>query len=193
MGVNFEHEAMQIEKSDIPGVLVITPKVFGDERGFFLESYNRQDFTQAGIGQEFVQDNHSKSNRGVLRGLHYQRSFPQGKLIRVIQGEVLDVVVDIRRGSPTFSRWISILISAWNRKQVWIPGGLAHGFVVLSETAEFCYKVTDYYHPEDEAGIRWDDPQLGIDWQIESPLLSKKDAELPLLSESEPDLPLFEA
>ncbi len=138
-----------------------------------------------------MQDNHSKSTHGALRGLHYQRKFPQGKLIRVIQGEVLDVIVDIRRGSPTFSKWISILISAENRKQVWIPGGLAHGFVVLSETAEFCYKVTDYYHPEDEAGIRWDDPQLKIDWQVENPLLSEKDAGLPLLAEAEADLPMF--
>jgi len=172
-------------------VLVLTPEVFGDERGFFLESYNRQVFRQAGIEQEFVQDNHSRSSHGVLRGLHYQREFPQGKLIRVIQGEVLDVVVDIRRGSPTFSRWISISISAENKKQVWIPGGLAHGFVVLSETAEFCYKVTDYYHPEDEAGIRWDDPQLNIDWQVENPRLSKKDEGLPLLAEVAKDLPLF--
>lgn len=182
---------MEIEKKDIPGVLVLTPKVFGDERGFFLESYNRKVFEQAGIGQEFVQDNHSKSTHGVLRGLHYQKKYPQGKLIRVIQGEVLDVVVDIRRGSPAYCKWISILISAENKKQVWIPGGLAHGFVVLSETAEFCYKVTDYYHPEDEAGIRWDDPQLRIEWQVPNPLLSEKDAQLPLLAEVEAELPLF--
>ena len=182
---------MQIEETDIPGVLVVTPKVFGDERGFFLEIYNKEVFQQAGIEPEFVQDNHSKSIRGVVRGLHYQKKFPQGKLIRAIQGEVLDVIVDIRRGSPTFARWISILISAENKKQVWIPGGLAHGFSVLSETAEFCYKVTDYYHPEDEGGIRWNDPQLKIDWQVQNPLLSEKDRQLPLLAEAAEDLPLF--
>ncbi|MBT4642789.1 MAG: dTDP-4-dehydrorhamnose 3,5-epimerase [Deltaproteobacteria bacterium] len=182
---------MQIEETDIPGVLVVTPKVFGDERGFFLETYNKEVFQQAGIAPEFVQDNHSKSTQGVVRGLHYQKKFPQGKLIWVIQGEVLDVIVDIRRGSPTFAKWISILISAENKKQVWIPGGLAHGFSVLSETAEFCYKVTDYYHPEDEGGIRWNDPQLKIDWQVQNPLLSEKDRQLPLLDEAEEDLPLF--
>ncbi len=176
---------MKIKKSDIPGVLILTPQVFGDERGFFLESYNRKVFKRAGIERDFVQDNHSKSSRGVLRGLHYQRNFPQGKLIRVLQGEVLDVVVDIRRGSPTFSKWISILISAENKRQVWIPEGMAHGFVVLSETAEFFYKVTDYYHPEDEAGVRWDDPQLNIDWQVKTPQLSEKDAKLPLMAEAE--------
>jgi len=182
---------MQIEKTEIPGVLILTPKVFGDERGFFLESYNREAFQRAGIESEFVQDNHSRSNGGVVRGLHYQKKFPQGKLIRAIQGDVLDVIVDIRKGSPAFSRWISILISAENKKQVWIPGGLAHGFSVLSETAEFCYKVTDYYHPEDEAGICWNDPQLDIDWQVQNPLLSEKDASLPLLADAGEDLPLF--
>jgi dTDP-4-dehydrorhamnose 3,5-epimerase len=182
---------MQIEESDIPGVLVVTPKIFGDERGFFLESYNKKVFLQAGIEQEFVQDNHSKSIRGVVRGLHYQKKFPQGKLIRVIQGEVLDVIVDIRKGSPNFSRWISILLTAENKKQVWIPGGLAHGFAVISETAELCYKATEYYHPEDEAGIRWNDPQLNINWQVQNPLLSEKDRQLPLLAEAGEDLPLF--
>ena len=182
---------MKIEKTDLPGVLVLTPKVFGDERGFFLESFNKREFQQAGIEQEFVQDNHSKSTQGVVRGLHYQKKFPQGKLIRVIQGEVLDVIVDIRKGSPTFSRWISILLSAENKKQVWIPGGLAHGFAVISETAELCYKATDYYHPEDEAGIRWNDLQLNINWQVKNPLLSEKDRQLPFLDEAEEDLPLF--
>lgn len=173
---------MQIEKTIIPGVLVFTPKVFGDDRGFFLESYNRKEFAKAGIEEVFVQDNHSKSVQGVIRGLHYQKKHPQGKLIRVIQGEVLDVVVDIRRESPAFGKWVSVLISAENNKQVWIPGGLAHGFSVLSETAEFCYKVTDYYHPEDEAGIRWNDPQLNIDWQVQTPILSEKDKNLPLFT-----------
>ena len=182
---------MEAEITAIPGVLILHPKVFEDERGFFFESYNKQKLEAVGIAEAFVQDNHSKSSRGVLRGLHYQVRYPQGKLVRIIQGEVLDVVVDIRRGSPTFGQWISVLISAENKKQVWIPGGLAHGFAVLSETAEFCYKVTDYYHPEDEAGIRWDDPQLGIDWQIQNPVLSPKDQALPYLNEVTSDLPLF--
>jgi dTDP-4-dehydrorhamnose 3,5-epimerase len=176
---------MKIEKTNIPGVLVLTPKVFGDKRGFFLESYNKNIFQQVGINQEFVQDSQSKSTQGVVRGLHYQKKFPQGKLIWVIQGGVLDVIVDIRSRSPTFAKWISILLSAENKKQVWIPGGLAHGFSVLSETAELCYKATDYYHPEDEAGIRWNDPQLSIDWQVKNPILSEKDKLLPLLAEAE--------
>ena len=174
---------MKTETTNIPGVLIITPKVFTDDRGFFLESYNRMSFKAAGIDEEFVQDNHSKSTKGVVRGLHYQKKYPQGKLTSVIQGEVLDVILDIRKASPTFGKWESILISEENNKQVWIPGGLAHGYSVLSETAEFCYKVTDYYHPEDEAGIRWNDPQLNIDWQVESPILSEKDKKLPMLSE----------
>lgn len=176
---------MKLETTTIPGVLIITPKVFTDDRGFFLESYNRKDFIETGIDDEFVQDNHSKSTKGVVRGLHFQKKYPQGKLIRAIQGEVLDVVVDIRKESPTFGKWVSILISEKNRKQVWIPGGLAHGFSVLSETAEFCYKVTDYYHPEDEAGICWNDPQLNINWQVQIPILSEKDKNLPLLSDLE--------
>jgi len=180
---------MKIETTNIPGVIVLTPRVFGDERGFFLESYNKMVFQQAGIKSDFVQDNHSSSSQGVIRGLHYQKKYPQGKLIRVIHGEVLDVIVDIRRGSPTFSKWTSIQITAANKKQVWIPPGLAHGFSVLSTTAEFIYKVTDYYHPEDEAGIRWDDPQLNIDWQVQNPQLSEKDAKLPLLADVEKELP----
>jgi len=183
---------MKIENTGIEGVKILTPKVFRDERGFFLESYNREIFLKGGISEKFVQDNHSKSIRGVVRGLHYQRNFPQGKLIRVIQGAVLDVIVDIRKGSPTFAKWISVFISSENMKQVWVPAGLAHGFSVLSETAEFFYKVTDYYHPEDEKGVRWNDPQLKIDWQVDSPILSPRDADLPLLSETEADLPFFQ-
>jgi dTDP-4-dehydrorhamnose 3,5-epimerase len=182
---------MKTEKTAIAGVLIVRPTVFEDDRGFFLESYNKKDFYQAGIQKELVQDNHSKSSYGVVRGLHFQQKFPQGKLIRVIQGEVLDVVVDIRRGSPSFGQWISVLITAANKKQVWIPEGLAHGFSVLSETAEFCYKVTDFYHPEDEKGIRWNDPQLGIDWKIQSPILSLKDQQLPFLKDAENELPVF--
>ena len=182
---------MKVEKTEIPGVLILTPKVFEDDRGFFLESYNRKQFADAGIDVEFVQDNHSKSSKGVVRGLHFQKQFPQGKLIRAIRGEVLDVIVDIRKGSPAFGRWISVLISEENKKQVWIPRGLGHGFSVLSETAEFCYKVDEFYHPEDEGGIRWDDPQLKINWEVTSPILSEKDRELPLLKEIEEQLPLF--
>lgn len=182
---------MQVEKTAIPGILILTPRVFTDNRGFFLESFNKNVFQQAGIDEAFVQDNHSKSSRGVVRGLHFQKNFPQGKLIRAIQGEVLDVIVDIRRGSPSFGTWISVLITAENKKQVWIPKELAHGFSVLSETAEFCYKVTDYYHPEDEAGIRWNDPKLNIDWQVDTPLLSEKDSRLPFLEEIESELPVF--
>ncbi|MBU2510556.1 dTDP-4-dehydrorhamnose 3,5-epimerase [bacterium] len=183
---------MKIEETIIPGVLIVKPNVFEDDRGFFLESYNRREFLHAGITDEFVQDNHSKSTKGVLRGLHYQKNFPQGKLIRAIQGEVLDVVVDIRKGSPTFGKWISIIISSDNKKQVWVPKGFAHGFSVLSDVAEFCYKVTDYYHPEDEKGILWNDPQLAIDWKVENPVLSQKDQDLPLLKDLNQDLPFFE-
>ena len=162
----------------IPDVLIIEPKVFGDERGFFLESYNRHAFKAAtGLDVDFVQDNHSKSAKGVLRGLHYQ-SPPkaQGKLVRVVQGEVFDVAVDIRKGSPTFGRWAGEILSAENKKQLWIPPDFAHGFLTLSDTAEFLYKTTDYYSPEHERCIRWDDPTLGIEWPLQArPLVSAKD------------------
>ena len=176
---------MNIIQTDIPDVLVIEPKVFEDERGFFMEVWNQQTFEAAGITTNFIQDNHSKSPQGTLRGLHYQVQHTQGKLVRVISGEVYDVVVDIRKDSAAFGKWVSVLISAENKQQVWIPGGLAHGFSVLSETAEFCYKVTDYYHPEDEAGICWNDPQLNIDWQVQTPILSEKDKNLPLFTDIE--------
>lgn len=168
---------MQIETTAIPDVLLLTPKVFGDERGFFMESFHQRQFEQA-LGQPvtFVQDNHSKSRRGVLRGLHYQIQQPQGKLVRVVQGEVLDVAVDLRRSSPTFGHWVSARLSAENKMQMWVPAGFAHGFVVLSESAEFVYKATDYYAPEFERAIRWDDPELAIDWQYAgTPELSAKD------------------
>lgn len=183
---------MQIETTKLPGVLILKPKIFKDERGFFLESYNRKVFTEAGIEEEFVQDNHSKSSRGVIRGLHFQVQYPQGKLVRVIQGNVLDVVVDIRRGSPTYKNWISIEINSSNMRQIWIPAGLAHGFNVLSETAEILYKTTDYYHPKDEAGIQWNDPDLNIDWRNSAPILSDKDQNLPFLREIESILPVFQ-
>lgn len=170
---------MNIIETDIPDVLVIEPEVFGDDRGFFYESYNKRKFDEAaGISVEFVQDNHSRSSRGVLRGLHYQIKQPQGKLVRVCAGEVFDVAVDIRKSSVTFGRWVGTKLSAENKRQVWIPPGFAHGFVVLSETAEFLYKATDYYAPEHERCIRWDDAELAIDWQFAGkPLVSDKDAQ----------------
>lgn len=169
---------MKATPTRIPDVLLIEPKVFGDDRGFFFESFNRRAFHEAtGLNVDFVQDNHSKSARNVLRGLHYQVGQPQGKLVRVTQGEVFDVAVDIRKGSPTYGQWVGEILSAENKKQLWIPAGLAHGFVVLSETAEFLYKTTDYYAPQHERCIAWNDPDLAIAWPIEGqPLLSAKDA-----------------
>jgi dTDP-4-dehydrorhamnose 3,5-epimerase len=158
---------------------MLEPKVFGDERGFFLESYNRRVFCDVtGVDVDFVQDNHSKSAKNVLRGLHYQIHQPQGKLVRCIAGEVLDVAVDIRRSSPTFGRWVSMRLSGENKRMAWVPVGFAHGFVVLSDSAEFLYKTTDYWAPHHERAISWNDPDLAIDWQLASaPVLSKKDAE----------------
>ncbi|MFM8574339.1 MAG: dTDP-4-dehydrorhamnose 3,5-epimerase [Limnohabitans sp.] len=172
----------------IPDVLVLEPRVFGDARGFFLESYNARDFAQAtGLQVEFVQDNHSQSARGVLRGLHYQIAHAQGKLVRVVHGEVFDVAVDLRRSSPTFGRWVGERLSADKHKQMWVPPGFAHGFVVLSESAGFLYKTTDYWYPEHERSLRWDDPDLGIDWPLGGlqPLLAAKDAAAPWLREAE--------
>jgi dTDP-4-dehydrorhamnose 3,5-epimerase len=162
----------------IPEVVVIEPRVFGDERGFFFESWNRRAFAQiAGRDWEFVQDNHSGSARNVLRGLHYQVRQPQGKLVRVVAGEVFDVAVDLRRSSPTFGRWVGERLSAQNRRMMWVPPGFAHGFLVLSESAEFLYKTTDYYAPEHERTLLWNDPALGIAWPLEGePLLKPKDA-----------------
>jgi dTDP-4-dehydrorhamnose 3,5-epimerase len=171
----------------IPQVLVLEPRVFGDARGFFYESFNQRDFTQAtGLDVTFVQDNHSKSAQGVLRGLHYQVEHAQGKLVRVVQGEVLDVAVDLRRSSPTFGQWVGERLSADNKKQMWVPPGFAHGFVVLTETAEFLYKTTDYWYPEHERSLLWSDPALGIDWQLTgAPLLAAKDAAAPVLAQAE--------
>jgi dTDP-4-dehydrorhamnose 3,5-epimerase len=168
---------MKVIASDLPDVLILEPRVFGDERGFFYESFNAKAFREAtGVTDEFVQDNHSRSQQGVLRGLHYQIEHSQGKLVRVIAGEVLDIAVDIRRSSPTFGRWVGIRLSAQNNRQVDIPKGFAHGFVVLSETAEFLYKTTDYYTPAAERSILWNDPTLAIDWQLPiEPKLSEKD------------------
>ena len=171
----------------ISDVLIIEPKVFGDQRGFFFESFNEDAFNQVtGLTAKFVQDNHSRSAKGVLRGLHYQIHQPQGKLVRVVSGEVLDVAVDIRRSSPTFGKAVTVLLSGENHRQLWVPPGFAHGFVVLSETADFLYKTTDYYAPAFERCILWNDPALGIDWQLaEQPKLSGKDAVGLLLSKAE--------
>ena len=173
---------MNLIKTAIPDVLIIEPKVFGDARGFFLESWNERAFLKAGIKARFVQDNHSRSARNVVRGLHYQIKQPQGKLIRVTAGEVFDVAVDIRKSSPTFGKWIGNKLSGENKLMLWIPPGFAHGFSVLSEYAEFLYKTTDYYSPEHERTILWNDPDLAISWQVSGePLLSAKDrAGLPL-------------
>ncbi|MFI8742679.1 dTDP-4-dehydrorhamnose 3,5-epimerase [Stutzerimonas zhaodongensis] len=178
---------MKVIETDIPDVLIVEPKVFGDERGFFYESFNAAAFEAAtGLKRQFVQDNHSKSQRGVLRGLHYQIQQPQGKLVRVVAGEVFDVAVDLRRSSPTFGRWVGTRLSADNQRQLWIPEGFAHGFVVLSESAEFLYKTTDYYAPAHERSLLWNDPQIGIDWPFtEPPQLSKKDIDGKVLSEAE--------
>lgn len=168
---------MTVIATELPEVLILEPKVFGDERGFFYESFNAKAFAEAtGLQREFVQDNHSRSQRGVLRGLHYQIEQAQGKLVRVTVGEVLDVAVDIRRSSANFGKWVGVRLSAENKRQLWVPEGFAHGFVVLSEHAEFLYKTTDYYAPAHERSIRWDDPTLAIDWQFDgTPQLSAKD------------------
>lgn len=163
---------------EIEGLYVIEPKVFGDERGYFVETYNKEEFAEHGLNMEFVQDNQSMSRKGVLRGLHFQKEHPQGKLVRVLTGEVFDVAVDIRKGSETYGKWFGVTLSAENMKQFYVPEGFAHGFVVLSDVAVFAYKCTDFYHPEDEGGIRWDDPEIGIEWPIEEGvevILSDKD------------------
>ncbi len=178
---------MPIQTTAIPDVLIIEPKVFGDERGFFYESFNARSFEeQTGIKTSFVQDNHSKSVKGVLRGLHYQIQQPQGKLVRVVAGEVFDVAVDIRKKSPTFGKWVGVVLSGENKRQMWIPEGFAHGFLVISESAEFLYKTTDYYAPEFERSILWNDPSIGIEWPISGePTLSGKDKAALLLKEAE--------
>jgi dTDP-4-dehydrorhamnose 3,5-epimerase len=178
---------VRIQPTSIPDVLIIEPKVFGDERGFFYESFNERRFTElTGVATTFVQDNHSKSAKNVLRGLHYQIQQPQGKLVRVIAGEVFDVAVDIRKSSPTFGRWVGVILSAENKHQLWIPPGFAHGFVVTSESAEFLYKTTDYWAPEFERSILWNDPAIGIHWPSDAaPLLSAKDQTGKLLADAE--------
>ena len=169
---------MKVVPTSIPDVLLLEPKVFGDERGFFLESYNRRAFGEAtGLDIEFVQDNHSRSARNVLRGLHYQIHQPQGKLVRVVAGEVFDVAVDLRKSSATFGRWVGFTLSAADKRMAWIPAGFAHGFVVLSDFAEFLYKTTDYYAPQHEKSVLWNDAEIGIEWPLTAPpILSAKDA-----------------
>jgi dTDP-4-dehydrorhamnose 3,5-epimerase len=185
---------MKVIESDLPGCLVLEPQVFGDERGFFYESFNRDKLAAYGLQPTFVQGNVSSSARGVLRGLHYQWPQPQGKLVSVLEGEVWDVAVDIRRGSPTFGRWTAVVLSAENKRHFWIPEGFAHGFVTLSERALFTYLCTATYDRAADAGIRWDDPALAIDWPVSTPLLSDKDARAPLLGDvAEDRLPVFGA
>jgi len=178
---------MRFRATAIPDVIVVEPNVFGDERGFFMEAWNARVFAQAGIDAAFVQDNHSRSRRGVLRGLHYQIREPQGKLVRVAAGEVYDVAVDLRRSSPTFGRAVGEVLSAENKRMLWIPAGFAHGFLVLSDVADFLYKATAYYAPEHERALKWDDPQLAIDWPLAgaAPTVSAKDAAAPLLAQAE--------
>jgi len=167
---------MKVGHSKLKGCVIIEPRVFGDERGFFLETFQTVRYQQeAGIDLAFVQDNHSRSAKGVLRGLHFQKTKPQGKLVRVVRGEVYDVALDIRKGSPTFGEWEGVILSEDNKKQFWVPPGFAHGFVVLSDTADFEYKCTDYYDPSDEGSILWSDPDLDIPWPISNPGLSVKD------------------
>jgi dTDP-4-dehydrorhamnose 3,5-epimerase len=173
---------MEIEKTSIPEVIVLTPPVFTDSRGYFLETYQQQKYAELGMTKPFVQDNQSYSTKDVLRGLHFQLRHPQAKLVRVTQGTVFDVAVDIRRNSPTFGKWHGEILSAENRKQMYIPENFAHGFCVLSDSAEFLYKCTDFYIPGDEAGLIWNDPQIGIKWPIHAPILSVKDAVLPGLA-----------
>jgi dTDP-4-dehydrorhamnose 3,5-epimerase len=167
---------MKVLTCDIAGLLILEPKVFGDARGFFVETWNRRRYGEAGIDVHFVQDNISFSKRGTLRGLHFQNPKPQGKLMQVLQGEVFDVAVDIRRSSPTFGRWHGVLLSAENKRQFYVPTGFAHGFAVLSDTALFQYKCTEFYSPQDELAIRWDDPEIGVEWPLKAPLISDRDA-----------------
>jgi dTDP-4-dehydrorhamnose 3,5-epimerase len=168
---------MNLIQTPLQGVCIIEPRVFGDERGFFMESWNRRSFAALGLDLEFAQDNHSRSQQGVLRGLHYQLKQPQGKLVRVVSGEVFDVAVDLRKSSPTFGRWTGVLLSAENKRMFWVPPGCAHGFLTLSASADFLYKATDYYAPEHERSLLWNDPDLAIDWPLTgAPTLAAKDA-----------------
>jgi dTDP-4-dehydrorhamnose 3,5-epimerase len=181
---------MQAIKTELDGVLVLEPKLFADPRGFFLETYQSVRYAEHGITRPFLQDNLSRSSRGVIRGLHLQNPNPQGKLVTVLRGRVLDVAVDMRRGSPSFGRHVAVELSEDNRRQLWVPRGFAHGFSVLSETADFFYKCDGYYSPRDEIAVRWNDPAIGIDWKVEEASLSAKDAAAPLLAEVK-SLPVY--
>lgn len=174
---------MMVTPTELPGVILIEPTVFRDARGLFLESYQVQRYAEVDIPGPFVQDNHSRSRQGVLRGLHYQLQHPQGKLVWVTRGEVFDVAVDIRQGSPTFGRWVGVVLTEDNHRQLYVPAGFAHGFCVLSDTADFLYKCDNFYHPEDEEGILWCDPDLAISWPVSAPMLSLKDQHYPRLAE----------
>jgi len=179
---------MKINKTDIPDVLIIEPKVFTDDRGFFMETYQKRVFSEAGLPTEFVQDNHSGSSQGILRGLHYQLKHSQGKLVRVVVGEVFDVAVDLRKSSPTFGKWTGAILSAENRRGLWVPPGFGHGYYVISDWAEFVYKVTDFYAPEWERTILWNDPRIGVQWPLvngQMPVISAKDAAGKLLSQAD--------
>ncbi len=173
---------MNVLETRLPGVLIIEPDVFGDARGFFMETWSRERYREARLPAGFVQDNLSRSARGVLRGLHFQNPHPQGKLISVLEGEVFDVAVDVRAGSPTFGEWVGEVLSSANRRQLYVPEGFAHGFVVIGDTALFSYKCTEYYHPETERSILWNDPEIGIEWPIGDPILSDKDSRAPRLA-----------
>lgn len=176
---------MEVVKTPIEGVLLIKPQVFGDQRGYFVETWQKERYEAAGINLPFVQDNRSKSTKGILRGLHFQKQHPQGKLVMVSLGEVFDVAVDIRKGSPTFGKWFGAILNQENQNQLWIPPGMAHGFVVLSDVAHFHYKCTDFYHPGDEGSIRWNDPTIGIDWPYKKePVLSAKDQIAPFFKDA---------
>jgi dTDP-4-dehydrorhamnose 3,5-epimerase len=177
---------MNVIETALPGVLLIEPKVFGDARGFFLESWNAKTFADLGLNIDFVQDNHSRSAKGVLRGIHYQLNEPQGKLVRVVNGAVFDVAVDLRKSSPRFGKWVGFELSAENKRMMWVPPGFGHGFVVLSESADFLYKTTAYYAPQWDRGVRWNDPDIGVQWPLEgAPQLSAKDQVAPLFKDAE--------
>jgi len=184
---------VKVIPTELGGVLIIEPTVFGDERGFFLETYHATRYAEAGLPQRFVQDNHSRSVPGTLRGLHYQLKHPQGKLVRCVRGAVYDVAVDIRRGSPTFGKWVGTELSEQNQRQFYIPPGFAHGYCVPAVLSEIEYKCTDYYHPEDERGVIWNDSAIGIVWPVSAPLLSARDAAHPGLATAAGQLPLYEA
>lgn len=185
---------MNYHTYDIPGLVRFEPKVWGDDRGFFLETYHARKYAEAGVIRPFVQDNHSHSRRGVLRGLHSQVKHPQGKLIYVVRGEIWDVAVDIRRGSPTFGKWAGATLSDKNRHQLYVPEGCLHGFVVMSETVDVIYKCTDLYNPQDEQGVIWNDPDIGIEWPLTDPTLSNRDVALPRLADLPADrIPVFNA